>query len=436
VVPASRASAPSPLAPAETLLGRASALLPGGGVTQLSLPGGRRVALESGHGCRVRDVDEAEYVDFILGSGPLILGHCHPRVVEAVRRQLEQGSTFYTVTRPAVELAEKIVEHVPCAEMVQFCTSGSEATFFALRIARAATGRDGMLKFEGGFHGAQDYAMMSLYPKDPAPFPTPSIDSAGVPRRLADDVFIAPFNDLEVVEQILGDYGPRIAAIIVEPVQRTLAPEPGFLEGLRAACDRNGSLLIFDEVVTGFRLGLQGAQGRYGVLPDIASLGKIIGGGYPLAAVAGRRELIERADMTQRGQPGYAYLSGTLNGNPIACVAGLATIAELERPGVYERLETSGERLRAGLAAAFAEAEIPAHVLGEGPMFQIVLGADRARNYRDLLRSGASRVKELCAPVVDAGFLVTGEKSYMCTEHGEGEIDALVEAFREALGHL
>jgi glutamate-1-semialdehyde 2,1-aminomutase len=433
-VSAQSTSAPGLLPDTEqSLLSRANALLPGGGVSQLSLPGGRRVALDSGQGCRVRGVDGAEYVDFILGSGPLILGHCHPRVVEAVRRQLEKGSTFYTVTEPAIELGEKIVEHVPCAEMVQYCSTGSEATHFALRLARAATGRDAVLKFEGGFHGAQDYAMMSLYPKDPPPYPTPSVDSAGVPQRLADDVFIAPFNDLTVVDEILTEIGPRVAAVIVEPVQRTLTPEPGFLEGLRSACDRNGSILIFDEVVTGFRLGLQGAQGKYSVTPDIATLGKIIGGGYPLAAVAGRRDLIERADMTKRGQPGYAYFSGTLNGNPIACVAGLATIAELERPGVYEGLDRAGQRLRDGLASAFAKADITAHVLGEGPLFQIVLADERARNYRDLLHADATRVKELCVPVVDAGFLVTGEKSYMCTEHGDDEIDALVQAFRETL---
>jgi glutamate-1-semialdehyde 2,1-aminomutase len=384
----------------------------------------------------VRDVDGAEYIDFVLGSGPLILGHSPPSVVEAVGRQLQKGSTFYTVTPPAVELAEKIVEHVPCAEMLQFCSTGSEATFFALRLARAATGRDAILKFEGGFHGAQDYAMMSLAPTEPPPFPRPSIDSAGVPARLAEDVFVAPFNDIEALDKVLEAFGSRIAAIIVEPVQRTLAPEPAFLAHLRSACDRNGSVLIFDEVVTGFRLGLQGAQGRYGVVPDIATLGKIIGGGYPLAAVAGRRELIERADMTHRGRSGYAYMSGTLNGNPIACVAGLATIAELETPGVYERLEAAAKRLREGLATVFAEAGIPAHILGEGPMFQIVLGERRPRNYRDLLESDTARVKAICEPVVDAGFLVTGEKSYMCTEHHEAEIDALVDAFRDALREL
>jgi glutamate-1-semialdehyde 2,1-aminomutase len=421
---------------AASVLARASAVLPGGGVTQLSFPGGRRVALESGSGCRVRDVDGVEYVDFVLGSGPLILGHAHPAVVEAVQRQLEKGSTFYTVTTPAVELAEKIVEHVPCAEMVQFCSTGSEATFFALRIARAATGRDAILKFEGGFHGAQDYAMMSLFPQGPSAFPRPSIDSAGVPQSLADEVFVVPFNDLETLEKVLDDVGPRIAAIIVEPVQRTLAPEPGFLAGLRAASDRHGSVLVFDEVVTGFRLGLDGAQGRYGVVPDIVTLGKIIGGGYPLAAVAGRRELIELVDMTQRGRPGYAYMSGTLNGNPVACVAGLATIAELERTGVYDRLDDAANRLRAGLASVFADAGIPAQTLGEGPIFQVALGEQRPRNYRELVDAGGARVKAICEPVVDAGFLVTGEKSYMCTEHGEAEIDALVEAFRSALTEL
>jgi glutamate-1-semialdehyde 2,1-aminomutase len=418
------------------LVDRAKELFPGGGVTQLALPGGRRIVAERGSGSRLWDVDGTEYVDFVLGSGPLILGHAHPAVVEAVERQLAKGSTFYTVTEPAVELAELIISHVPCAEMIQFCSSGSEATFFALRIARAATGREGILKFEGGFHGAQDYGMMSLFPKDPPPPPQPTIDSAGVPLRLAKDVFVAPFNDLSAVEAILEDSGNSIAAVIVEPLQRTLNPESGFLEGLRAACDRHGVVLVFDEVVTGFRLGLAGAQGLYGVIPDLATLGKIIGGGFPLAAVAGRRDLLERADMTRRGQPGYAYLSGTLNGNPVACVAGLATIAELEKPGAYEHLFAIGERVRQGLHAAFSAAGLETHALGKGPLFQIAVAEDRPRNYRDLAAAKPELVKQVSAGVLEAGFIVTGEKSYMSLAHGEEEVDGLIAAYRASLEEL
>jgi glutamate-1-semialdehyde 2,1-aminomutase len=357
-------------------------------------------------------------------------------VVEAVERQLAKGSTFYTVSEPAVELAELIVTHVPCAEKVQFCSSGSEATFYALRIARAATGRDGVLKFEGGFHGAQDYGMMSLSPQDPPPWPRPSIDSAGVPRRIAEDVFVAAFNDLDAAEAILAAEGAAIAAVIVEPVQRTLSPKPGFLEGLRAACDRHGVVLIFDEVVTGFRLGLTGAQGLFGVIPDLATLGKIIGGGFPLAAVAGRKELVNRADMTKRGQPGYAYLSGTLNGNPVACVAGLATIAELKKPGAYKHLFAIGERVRQGLQAAFSAAGIASHALGVGPLFQIAIAGKRPRDYRSLAAANPQLVKKISVGVLEAGFIVTGEKSYMSLAHGDHEVDGLIAAYSASLEAL
>jgi glutamate-1-semialdehyde 2,1-aminomutase len=405
-------------------------------VTQFALPGGLRLVLKRGAGCRVFDVDGNEYLDFVLGSGPLILGHAPPSVVEAVERQLAEGTTFYAVTPEAIELADRIVGHVPCAEMLQFCSTGLEATFYALRLARAATGREGILKFEGGFHGGQDYAMMSLFPKEHLPAPQATIDSAGVPSRLAEDVYVAPFNDLESVEAIFSESGDQIAAIIVEPLQRTLSPEPGFLAGLRAICDRHGALLIFDEVVTGFRLGLAGAQGHYGVVPDLATLGKIIGGGFPLAAVVGRRDVMERADMSKRGQPGYAYFSGTLNGNPVACAAGLATLAELERPGAYEHLFAIGARARDGLESAFRDAGLEAHALGEGPLFQIAITTERPRDYWSLAGSDSGLVKRVSQGVLKAGFLVTGDKSYMSLAHGEQEVDALIEAYQASLQAL
>ena len=326
----------------------AEALLPGGSVTALRLPGGARPVIARGSGSHLWDTAGHEYLDYLLGSGPLILGHAHPEVTEAAARQAALGTAYYTISEPVLELAWRIVQQVPCAQMVQFCGSGMEATFYALRIARAATGRPAVLKFEGGFHGANDYALMSLGPSSPPDYPRPEPDSAGIPPAVCRDVLVAPYNDLDAVAAIVREHAARLAAILVEPYQRVIEPVPGFLPGLRRLADEHGLVLIFDEVVTGFRFGPGGAQQRYGVTPDLACLGKVIGGGYPLAAVAGPAGLIGLADASRRGQADYVYMSGTLNGNPVAAAAGNATLDVLGRPGSYQRLFAAGERMRAG----------------------------------------------------------------------------------------
>ena len=296
-------------------------LLPGRRVHIGSLPGGHPMIVARGLGSRVWDKDGNEYTDLLLGSGPMVIGHAHPHVVKAVERQVALGSTFYAPTEPLLALAERIVDALPCAEMVQFCSSGSEATHYSLRIARAATGRDMVLKFEGGFHGANDYSLMSMLPERQLPFPAAEASSAGIPAGLAENVLIAPYNDLVAAATLVEEYSTRIAAVIVEPVQRVISPVPGFLSGLRELTAREGIVLIFDEIVTGFRLGPGGAQERYGVTPDLATLGKVIGGGYPMAAVTGRRDLMALADSSRKGQPDFAYFSGTLNGNAVAAAA-------------------------------------------------------------------------------------------------------------------
>ncbi|MBX6341421.1 MAG: aminotransferase class III-fold pyridoxal phosphate-dependent enzyme, partial [Thermomicrobiaceae bacterium] len=328
----------------EALLARAEAAL-GGAVGSFKLPAERAVVLARGRGSRVYDVDGREYIDYLLGSGPLLLGHAHPAVVEAVQRQAEQGSTFYTLTVPAIELAERIVEAVPCAEEVKFVSSGTEATFHALRIARAYTGKPKVLKFEGGFHGVNDYALMSALASRPTHYPTPIPDSDGIPREVEADVLVSRWNDLPLTERIVAEHAHELAAVICEPLQRALVPAPGFLAALRELTQRHGVLLIFDEVVTGFRLAYGGAQERYGVVPDLATFGKAVSGGYPLAAIAGRREIVRVADPDQRGRGPYAHLGGTLNGNPVAAAAGLATLAVLRQPGTYERLYAVTQRL-------------------------------------------------------------------------------------------
>jgi glutamate-1-semialdehyde 2,1-aminomutase len=417
--------------------GRGVDLLPGGGVTALALPGGAHRVLARGEGSRVWDTDGREYVDYLLGSGPLIVGHAHPKVVAAVERQARLGSTFYAPTEPLIRLAERIVERVPCAEMVQFCVSGSEATLYALRLARAATGRDQVLKFEGGFHGANDYALMSLYPTGPADYPRAQAGSAGIPPGVADSVLVAPYNDLSTTTTIVEEHAASIAAIIVEPFQRVIAPAPGFLEGLRSLADRFGVVLVFDEVVTGFRWGPASAQGRYGVTPDLASLGKIIGGGYPLAAVAGRREIMALADPSRRSKgETFVYFSGTLNGNPIAAVAGLATLDLLDEPGSYERLFAAGERVRQGLSAVMLGSGLAFQVLGEGPLFQVLLAAGPVTDYRSMQLADGATMKKIASGVFERGFFFTGDKAYISLVHTDEDLDGFVEAFAASLGEL
>jgi glutamate-1-semialdehyde 2,1-aminomutase len=415
------------------LAGAAEKLIVGGRLNQLVWPEGRRPVIARGSGSHIWDVDGREFVDYMLGSGPLILGHAHPRVVEAVRRQAGAGSTFYALSEPTIELAERIVASVPCADMVQFCTTGGEATFYALRLARAATGRDAVLKFEGGYHGGHDYALMSLTPTEEPAYPRPQPSSHGIPAALLDDVLVAPFNDIAAATDIIEQHGHRLAAIIVEPVQRVLAPEPGFLEALRALADRFGIVLVFDEIVTGFRLAPGGAQERFGVVPDLAALGKILGGGYALAAVCGRRDIMQIVDHERRGRHRYAFVSGTLNGNPIAAAAGNATLDVLSQPGAYDRLDAAGERLRSGLARACAAAGVEAHVLGLGPLFQVVATRDRPVDYRGVQRGDAALMRRVSAVSVDAGLFMSGDKGYVSLAHTDDELDRAAEIFADAL---
>jgi glutamate-1-semialdehyde 2,1-aminomutase len=413
-----------------------STLLPGGRLTQLHLPGGAYPTITRGSGSHVWDTEGREYIDCVLGSGPLVLGHAHPAVVAAVVEQVQRGSTFYALNDRILDLARLIVEWSPCAEVVQFCTSGSEATFYALRIARAATGRDRILKFEGGFIGGNDYALMNFLPPLDRPATEVRPSCAGIPRVLQDTVLVAPFNDIETTKALVHEHRDSLAAIIVEPMQRVIEPVPGFLEGLRTLATSVGSVLIFDEIVSGFRWAPGGAQEFYGVTPDLATYGKIIGGGYPLAAVAGRRDLMEVAAWSPQEQEGHAYMSGTLNGNPVAAVAGCATLAELAKPGAYERLNRLGDRLREGISAAFRDEDAEGQVLGLGPTFQVVHTDKPVRDYRSLCAEDLVMKEAVARVVYEQGILVRNEKMYLSLAHSDDDIDQIVAAYRNGLARV
>src|SRR5688500_9427997 len=392
------------------LLERAARVLPGGVLGSHRSGPGLEFVVRDGRGGHLYDVNGRRYIDYLLGSGPLVLGHAPPAVGEAVRRQMERGTSYMLRNEPSIELAEEIVRAVPCAEQVRYTSSGSEATFFALRVARAFRKREKVMKFEGGFHGSHDYALMSVVPRSPKAFPAPMSDSAGIPHAISDEVLIAPYNDLATTEALIAAHHEQLAAVIIEPYQRTIIPAPGFLQGLRKVTQRYEIPLVFDEIVTGFRFAYGGAQEYYGVVPDLAAFGKVVAGGFPLACVAGPKAIMRHFDAALEGTPEYVWQAGTFNGNAIACAAGLATLGELRKPGTYERLFRTGTRLRDGLAAAVRTHGLAAQVSGEAPVFDLFFTDQPIVDYRATLTAERQRSRWVDEELVRLGDGQAGKK--------------------------
>jgi glutamate-1-semialdehyde 2,1-aminomutase len=414
------------------LVEKAKRVLPGG--TFGNFPA--EVVIREGRGGRVWDENGKEYVDFLLGSGPMLVGHAHPDVTAAAQERIAQGTTFFANNRWGIELAEAIVAAVPCAEQVRFVSTGSEADLYAMRAARAFTKRDKILKFEGGFHGMSDYSLMSLAPKRPGNFPQPIPDSAGIPRSLRDEILIAPFNDLDVVASLVREHRDDLAGVILEPFQRIIPPAPGFLEGLRKITAERGIPLIFDEVVTGFRFAYGGAQEYYGVVPDLCTLGKVIGGGFPLAAIAGRADIMAHFDHDKVGDEGFLKQIGTLSGNPVAAAAGLATLDILRRPGAYERIFATGRELMETLAELLKRNGVTAQVIGEPPLFDVVFTSEPVRDYRGTLRGDAEMMRRFNALLRERGILKGESKYYVSLAHTTEDIRHTREAWASALQEL
>ena len=341
--------------PTNDLVEQAKRVLPGGSFGNMPA----EVVLKEGKGGRIWDEAGREYVDFLLGSGPMFVGHAHPEVTAAVQAQVPLGTTFFGNNRHGIALAEAICDAVPCADQVRFVCSGTEADLYAMRAVRAFRKRDKILKFEGGYHGMSDYALMSLAPKRPGNFPRATPDSAGIPKSVADEMLVAAFNDIDMVESLIEEQKDELAGVIVEPFQRLIPPKPGFLQALRDVTRKHGIPLIFDEVVTGFRFAYGGAQEYYGVTPDLCSLGKIVGGGFALAAIAGRADIMKHFDRLAMTDEDFIFQVGTLSGNPVAAVAGLATLDILKRPGAYEQVFATGRELMAGARRASEEGRHP-----------------------------------------------------------------------------
>mgnify|MGYP003125683641 FL=1 len=407
---------------------RAGRVLPAGGFGNFD-PG---IVIREGHGAHIWDEDGNKYIDYLIGSGPMIVGHSHPEVVEVVTEQVAKGFTFFANNASGIELAEEITDAVACADQVRFVSTGSEADMYAMRLARAHTRRDKIMKFEGGYHGMSSEGLMSLAPTKLVNFPQAMPDSAGIPAAVRDNMIVAPFNDLEMARQLLEEYADEIACVIVEPLQRLIPPAPGFLEMLRAETTRHGIVLIFDEVVTGFRLAYGGAQQKYGVIPDLCTLGKAIGGGFPLAAIAGKAEIMAHFDVKKAGPDGFTTQIGTLSGNPVASVAGLKTLEILNRPGSYEHIYACGKTIMEALATHLGAAGIPHRVVGDPVMFDVVFVDHDVRDYRGIMKGNAARAAKFNSLIRDKGILKSPSKHYISLALSDEDIEQTVSAIAES----
>ena len=389
-------------------------------------------------GSHIWDVSGNESIDYLLGSGPHILGHAHPAVLEALRTVPEGGTSHLIVNEHAVRLGRKIIEHVPCAEMVSLHSSGSEATFFAMRLARVYRRRDKILKFEGAYHGMNDYALMSnQWTMGSAAFPRAVPNSHGIPRVISDEVLVAPFNDLETTSAIIAAHRDQLAGVIIEPIQRTFEPRPGFLQGVREITANFDIPLIFDEVVTGFRSGLGGAQSLYGVTPDLCALGKAISGGLPLGVLCGRQDIMAIANPKRRLQMlPYSMQTGTFSSNPVCASVAVALIEELEKPGVYERLEEVGTRVRQGLRDAIAATGIEACVTGVPSVFEIWFCKDEPFDHRSSKASDFYKNIRFSDLLLRQGVLKAAEKFFISAAHSDEDIERTVQAFHVVLDQL
>ncbi|KAF1051968.1 MAG: Glutamate-1-semialdehyde 2,1-aminomutase [Stenotrophomonas maltophilia] len=422
----------------ETLFANAQKHIPGGvnsPVRAFKSVGGTPLFFKHAEGAYVVDEDDKRYVDYVGSWGPMILGHAHPEVLDAVRRQLEHGLSYGAPTALEVEMADLVCSLVPSMDMVRMVSSGTEATMSAIRLARGYTGRDDIIKFEGCYHGHSDSLLVKAG-SGALTFGVPN--SPGVPADFAKHTLTLPFNDLAAVESALAEFGQNVACIIVEPVagnMNCVPPAPGFLEGLRRACDKHGVVLIFDEVMTGFRVALGGAQALYGVTPDLSTFGKIIGGGMPVGAFGGKREI-----MQQISPLGPVYQAGTLSGNPLAMAAGLTILRLISRPGFHTELTDYTTRMLQGLQERADAAGVPFVTTQAGAMFGLYFSeADAIVTFADVLTSDADRFKRFFHLMLDAGVYFAPsayEAGFTSIAHGDKELQLTLDAAERAFAAL
>lgn len=421
-----------------SLFRQAQAVIPGGvnsPVRAFKAVGGEPVFIDSATGAYLYDTDGKRYVDYVLSWGPMILGHADTDVIAAVKAKAEKGLSFGAPTVIETHLAEKVCSIMPGMDKLRFVNSGTEATMSAIRLARGFTGRDKIVKFEGCYHGHSDSLLVKAG-SGALTFGVPS--SPGVPAGLADHTLTLSYNDVEQVEQLFAEMGDQIACIIVEPVagnMNCIPPSPGFLECLRRVCDESGALLILDEVMSGFRVSLTGAQGYYGVRADLTTLGKVLGGGMPVGAFGGRADV-----MDALAPQGPVYQAGTLSGNPVAMAAGLATLEKITQPGFYEPVFARTEQLVQGLRAAAAEHDIPFTTNHVGSMWGCFFTEEeRVQNYRQVMACNIDRFNRFFHGMLKRGVYLAPasyEAGFMSSAHTEDDIAFTVEAAKEVFAEL
>ncbi len=396
------------------------------------------LVIDRGEGAYVYDMDGIRYIDYQLGFGPVILGHGDPRVAEAVARAAADGTTFAMTQRREVEAAEKVKGAIPWVEALRFTNTGTEATMHAIRLARGVTGRDTVLKFEGQYHGVHDYVLYSTAGANPGSLgsrhrPVRLASSSGIPEMISTVVEVLPYNDLELTERLFRRAGHQIAAVLVEPMMGNafgIMPAPGFLEGLRRLCDEHGALLLFDEVKTGFRVGLAGAQGLFGVTPDVATFAKAMGNGFPVAAIAGRGRAIEAWS-----QGGIAQ-AGTYSGNGVSVAAAIATIDALATGEPYERIGKAGTTLMSGIGTICAERGLPAHVVGHPSMFGIFFGEEAPVEFRDAAKHDEDLYATVIRGMIRRGVMPVDdarEPWFLCSALTDEDVAETLTAFEAAV---
>jgi glutamate-1-semialdehyde 2,1-aminomutase len=421
----------------EELFERSRRLIPGGvnsPVRAFRAVGGTPVFFKRGQGAWLWDEDDRRYVDYVGSWGPMILGHAHPEVVAAVKEAAEAGLSFGAPTARELEMAECLTTLLPGLEEVRLVSSGTEATMSAIRLARGFTGRSKIVKFEGCYHGHADSLLVKAG-SGALTFGQPS--SAGVPVEVAAHTLTLPYNDTAAVEAVFAELGPQIAGVIVEPIagnMNLVLPAPGFLETLRRLCTAHGTVLIFDEVMTGFRVGLKGAQGLFGIEPDLTTLGKVIGGGLPVGAFGGRREIME-----QLAPNGPVYQAGTLSGNPVAVAAGLATLKAVMAPGFYERLADTTARLMQGLTEAAHRHGVPFSAQSVGGMFGLYFSPRLPTTYQEVMACDREAFNRFFHAMLEAGVYLAPsafEAGFVSASHGEAELAFTLEAAERAFASL
>ncbi|MFC1966485.1 glutamate-1-semialdehyde 2,1-aminomutase [Chloroflexota bacterium] len=419
------------------LFREAQQYLPGGvdsPVRAFKAVGGTPPFIVKGQGSRIYDVDGNEFIDYVCSWGPLILGHSHPQVVKALKQAVEQGTSFGAPTELEITLAKMISSAMPSIEMIRFVNSGTEATMTALRLARAFTGRDKIVKFAGGYHGHAD----GLLVKGGSGLATLSLPgSPGVPTSYAQNTLVAPYNNTEAVKQLFHRYPEEIAAVIVEPVAANMGvvpPQPGFMSGLRSLTTDFGALLIFDEVITGFRVGYGGAQTFYGITPDLTCLGKIIGGGLPVGAYGGKREIMEMMAPT-----GPVYQAGTLSGNPLAMTAGIETLKLLSQPGVYERLESAASRLEEGIAGTASSLNFKMTISRVASLLTVFFTGNPVVDYESASEADTALFGKFFQQLLAEGIYWPPsqfEAIFVSLAHSDEDIQGTIEAIYKALSRL